>query len=422
MEELFQYLWKYRLYDSHNLVADNGAKIEIIDTGVQNSDSGPDFFNAKLKVDNTIWAGNVELHLRSSDWMRHGHDRDKLYDSVILNVVETNDAVIKRTNGEVIPQLVIKVPADIREHYSHLLNNTSPIPCGNQWKELDIFQLSSWKERLLVERLERKTDNIRLHLENFNQNWEEVFFVMLLRSFGLGVNSDAFERLARSLPLAFIQKHANSLLQIEALFFGQAGFLSENRLDNSYFTLLKREYEFLKNKFSLKPIEKEAWRYLRMRPANFPQIRLAQIASIYHKSPSLFSQMLKINSVDDFSKVMEGSPSPFWECHYDFDKESEARAKNIGQTTNHILMINAVLPLMFAYGKAFGREELCEKVFDLYEQLSAENNVIVRNWKNLGVKISSAADSQAILQLQKEYCEKKKCLYCRIGHRILSRK
>lgn len=422
MEELFQYLWKYRLFDSYELIADNGSKIEIIDVGIQNNNSGPDFFNAKIKVDNTIWAGNVEIHMRSSDWNRHGHDKDKMYDSVILNVVETKDAIITRTNGEVIPQLVVKVPDDIREHYSHLLNNSPQIPCIDQLKELDIFQFSSWKDRLLVERLERKTENIRYHLENCNQNWEEVFFVTFLRSFGLGVNNDAFERLARSLSLVFLQKHANSLLQIEAMLFGQAGFLSENRSDNSYYTLLKREYELLKHKFSLSPIEREAWRYLRMRPANFPQVRLAQIASIYHKTPLLFSRIIDINSVGDFSKIMEGSPSPYWESHYDFDKESEPRTKKIGSTANQILMINAVLPMMFAYGKAFGREELCDKAFELYEQIPEENNLIVRNWKNVGIKIACAADSQAILQLQKEYCENKKCLYCRIGHRILSRK
>lgn len=422
MEELFQYLWKYRLFDTHQLLADNQVAIEIIDVGNENRDAGPDFFNAKIKFDHTLWAGNVEIHMKSSDWYKHGHDKDKRYDSVILNVVEILDTDIFRTNGETIPQLILRIPDNIREYYKHLVSNSSQIPCKEQWSELDPYLFSSWSKVLLIERLERKTDTIQNLLLNNQNNWEQAFYITLMRSFGLSVNNDAFERLARSLQLSVIQKHADSLLQIEALFFGQAGFLENDMPENSYYTLLKREYDFLKAKFSLKSLPPETWRFLRLRPANFPHIRIAQVASLYHQSSSLFSKMLTTNTFEEFYQLLRITPSAYWHTHYDFKNESEPNTKGLGKTALKVALINAVAPMLFAYGRATANDGLCEKSFDILDKLEAEDNVIVRNWLKLGVKIESASDSQAILQLQKEYCDKKKCLYCRVGHRILNRK
>ncbi|MFZ4455206.1 MAG: DUF2851 family protein [Bacteroidales bacterium] len=422
MEELFQYIWKYGLFARHDLKTVSGELVEIIDGGMQNRDAGPDFFNAKVKLGDTVWAGNVEVHLRSSDWLRHGHQNDKRYDSVILNVVEVCDAELYRTNGEPIPQLVLPFPDNVRDHYTYLVAAASSIPCRNQLQDIDGFLLSSWKNALLTERLERKTEAIQQLLDQNRQNWEEAFYVTLLRSFGLGVNNDAFERMARSLPLGFVQKHADSLLQIEAFFFGQAGLLDEENPDNSYLILLQREYHFLQNKFSLKPIDKEAWRFLRLRPANFPHIRLAQMAALYHQTPSLFSKAMEIKTPEAFYAMMNIEPSAYWQTHYDFTSESNSKTKRIGKTALQVAFINAVVPMMFAYGRATGNEELCEQAVALLETLPSEENSIVREWRGVGVEVASAFDSQAIIQLQRDYCDKKKCLYCRIGHRILSRK
>ncbi|MDD2798823.1 MAG: DUF2851 family protein [Bacteroidales bacterium] len=422
MEELFQYIWKFKLYPQNSLVSDTGSTIEIIDTGIQNRDTGPDFFNAKIKFDNTVWAGNIELHMRSSDWMRHGHDKDKRYDSVILNVVEVRDADIFRSNGEPIPQLVLPFPKEVREHYQHLVNNTSAIPCRDQLVNLDPFLFSSWRNALLTERLERKTEAIQQLLTQNQQNWEEAFYITLLRSFGLSVNNDAFERLARSLSLSFVQKHTDSLLQVEAFFFGQAGLLDVENPENSYLVLLQREFQFLQNKFSLKHIDKEAWRFLRLRPANFPHIRLSQVATLYHQTPALFAKIIDIHSPEEFYQLMHVEPSAYWQTHYDFESVSEMRQKRMGKTALQIALINAVVPMMFAYGKATGQNDLCDRALSLLESLKSEENKITREWRNTGVEIASAFDSQAIIQLQREYCDKKKCLYCRIGHRILSRK
>jgi len=421
MEQLLQYIWKYRLYQSGFLQTVDGAQVEVIDAGQHNTNAGPDFFNAKVKLDGTVWAGNVEIHLRSSDWMRHGHHEDKAYDSVILNVVEVYDVEIIRSNGETVPQLILPFPEEVRGHYRHLVAADSTIPCRNQLAEMDPFLFSSWKNALLTERLERKTEAIRLILEQNRQNWEEAFYITLLRSFGMGINSDAFERLARSLPLNFILKHSDSLLQVEAFFFGQAGLLMDNP-NNAYLQLLQREYCFLQNKFGLRPIEKEAWRFLRLRPANFPHIRLAQTAALYHKTPMFFSRIMQIRQPEEFYKLMEVEPSVYWLTHYDFEEETSKRTKHLGKTALQVALINAVVPMMFAYGTAIGQEELCNRALSLLEEMSCEDNTIIRNWKSAGVRLESAYDSQAVLQLQKEYCDKKKCLYCRIGHRILSRK
>lgn len=422
MEELFQYLWKYGLFAHHALKTVDGKSIEIIDAGTQNRDAGPDFFNAKVKIGETVWAGNVEVHLRSSDWLKHRHDTDKRYDSVVLNVVEVCDTALYRTNGELIPQLVIPFPVEVREHYKHLIENASVIPCRHQLNEVDPFLISSWKNALLTERLERKTEAIQQLLDQNKQNWEEAFYITLLRSFGLGVNNDAFERLARSLPLGFVQKQADSLLQVEAFFFGQAGLLDEENPDNAYLSLLKREFAFLRNKFSLNPIAKEAWRFLRLRPANFPHIRLAEVAVLYHQTPALFSQVMAIRQPEEFYDLLKVECSAYWQTHYDFVSESVSKPKRIGKTTLQVALINAVVPMMFAYGRSTGDEELCERAIMLLETMKPEENGIVREWRGVGVEVASAFDSQAVIQLQREYCDRKKCLYCRIGHRILSRK
>jgi Protein of unknown function (DUF2851). len=421
MEQLLQYIWKYRLYTAESLKTITGAEVDVIDAGQHNTNSGPDFFNAKVKLDGTVWAGNVEIHLRSSDWMRHGHHEDKAYDSVILNVVEVCDAEIVRSNGEIVPQLILPFPETVREHYRHLVAADSSIPCRNQLGEIDPFLFSSWRNVLLTERLERKTEAIRLLLEQNKQNWEEAFYITLLRSFGMGINSDAFERLARSLPLSFILKHSDSLLQVEAFFFGQAALLNDNP-ENAYLQLLQREYRFLQNKFALKPIEPEAWRFLRLRPANFPHIRLAQTAALYHKMPMLFAKIMQITKPEEFYELMQAEPSVYWQTHYDFEGESVNRTKHLGKTALQVALINAVVPMMFAFGTSTGQEELCNRALFLLEEIQGEDNAIVRNWKSAGVSVESAFDSQAVIQLQKEYCDKKKCLYCRIGHRILSRK
>jgi len=423
MEQLLHFLWKYRLHLPANLTTTTGLSVEVIDAGCHNTDAGPDFFNAKIRIDGTIWAGNVEIHTRSSDWHKHGHHTDVVYDSVILNVVEVCDTDIFRTTGEPVLQLVLNCPDSVRAHYKHLSATTAEeIPCRNQLSIIDPFLISAWKSTLLTERLERKTDAIFLLSEQNKQNWEEIFYVSLFRSMGLGINNDAFERLARSLPLSYLLKHADSLLQIEALLFGQAGLLDVSFPENAYLQLLQREYNFLRNKFSLKPLSKDIWRFLRLRPANFPHIRLAQLAALYHKNPMLFSRVLKVESLLQFADLIAIEPGAYWLKHYDFETTSNTRSKRLGSTALQVLLINAVVPVMFAYGRSTSNEEICNRALSLLENTKAEDNRIVREWSRAGIPVLSAYDSQAILQLRNEYCEKKKCLYCRIGHRILSKK
>lgn len=420
MERLLHYVWKYKLYASTSLATTEGLPIAVIDPGIQNTDAGPDFFNAKIKIDGTVWAGSVEIHEKASDWLLHHHDSDKAYDSVILHVTGVNDASICRMNGEPIPQLILSVPEPVRKNIDWLLVREVPVPCLERIQDVDSVHLASWMDTLLSERLERKTEDIYRLLDQYQEDWNEVFYILLTRSFGFGVNSDAFEWLAKSLPLRYIQKQRASESQVEAMLFGQAGMLSEEGSCH-YYRLLRREYEFLRHKFGLKPLDESLFKSLRIRPTNFPHVKLAQLAAIWHRYDTLFSMILSASSPKEIKDYFRIQPSDYWKNHYHFQYASVQKDKMIGENALNILLINTVVPLLFAYGGRNKLPEYCLRATRLLESIPPERNHIVTAFARSGIEVHNAGDTQSLIQLKREYCEKRKCLYCRIGFRLLKR-
>lgn len=418
MERLLHYVWKYKLYTATPLITTEGRPVQVIDPGMQNTDAGPDFFNAKIKIDGTLWVGSVEIHDKSSDWLLHHHDTDKAYDCVILHIIGFNDFQPVRTNGNPIPQMLLTVPENILRSIDWLLYREEALPCLDHITRIAPLHIACWMEALLSERLERKTHDIFLLLDAYQTDWNEVFYITLTRNFGFGVNNDAFERLAKSLPLRCIQKQRSSHSQIEAMLFGQAGMLEEEN-DDHYYRLLQREYDFLRHKFSLSPMEDFVFKNLRTRPVNFPYLKVAQLAALWVRYDTLFSAILEARSTGEIKKYFRIPPSGYWETHYHFRYASPRKEKTIGENALNILLINTVVPMLFAYGLHNKRPEYCERATRLLESIPPEKNTIVTTFYNAGITVRHAGDSQALIQLKREYCEKKKCLYCRIGFRML---
>lgn len=418
MERLLHYVWKYKLYTATPLITTEGRPVQVTDPGMQNTDAGPDFFNAKIKIDGTLWVGSVEIHDKSSDWLLHHHDTDKAYDCVILHIIGFNDFQPVRTNGNPIPQMLLTVPENILRSIDWLLYREAALPCLDHITGIAPLHIACWMEALLSERLERKTHDIFLLLDAYQTDWNEVFYITLTRNFGFGVNNDAFERLAKSLPLRCIQKQRNSHSQIEAMLFGQAGMLEEEN-DDHYYRLLQREYDFLRHKFGLSPMEDFVFKNLRTRPVNFPYLKVAQLAALWVRYDTLFSAILEARSTGEIKKYFRIPPSGYWETHYHFRYASPRKEKTIGENALNILLINTVVPMLFAYGLHNKRPEYCERATRLLESIPPEKNTIVTTFYNAGITVRHAGDSQALIQLKREYCEKKKCLYCRIGFRML---
>ena len=418
MERLLHYVWKYKLYTATPLITTEGRPVQVIDPGMQNTDAGPDFFNAKIKIDGTLWVGSVEIHDKSSDWLLHHHDTDKAYDCVILHIIGFNDFQPVRTNGNPIPQMLLTVPENILRSIDWLLYREAALPCLDHITGIAPLHIACWMEALLSERLERKTHDIFLLLDAYQTDWNEVFYITLTRNFGFGVNNDAFERLAKSLPLRCIQKQRNSHSQIEAMLFGQAGMLEEEN-DDHYYRLLQREYDFLRHKFGLSPMEDFVFKNLRTRPVNFPYLKVAQLAALWVRYDTLFSAILEARSTGEIKKYFRIPPSGYWETHYHFRYASPRKEKTIGENALNILLINTVVPMLFAYGLHNKRPEYCERATRLLESIPPEKNTIVTTFYNAGITVRHAGDSQALIQLKREYREKKKCLYCRIGFRML---
>lgn len=417
-EEFLHYIWKYKLYQDSELKTTSNENIEILNQGTHNYDSGPDFFNAKIKIENTVWAGNVEVHINSSDWYAHNHHTNKAYDNVILQAVYNHDKEILRTNGQSVPTMELKFDQNLLKNYDSLIFKEAWVSCQEDIDFVNSFTIQNWIEKLTIERLEEKSDRIKQLLQQTNNSWEEAFYIQIARNFGFKLNSDPFEQLAKSLPLIYLAKHKENLLQIEALLYGQAGFL-EDESGEEYFEILKKEYEFLKNKFKLKPIQKHLWKFLRSRPGNFPTIRLAQFARLIYKSSALFSKVLETESVNDFYKLLQVEPSEYWETHYQFNKESVKKSKALGKSAIDIILINTIIPFLFVYGKSKGLPELQDRAIEFLEYIRAEKNSIVSKWNELGIKSTSAFETQALIQLKNKYCNHKKCLNCHIGNNLI---
>ena len=418
-ESILHYVWQQKLFALSGLQTTDGRAIEIIDVGRYNSDAGPDFFNAKIKIDNTLWAGNVEIHTLASDWQKHNHQNDKSYDSVILHVVERVDAEINRSNCEKIPQLELTIPKNIEENYKQLLQNQHKIACEDKISNIPNILIQVWKSALLSERLSQKTEHIEDILNKNIQHWEDAFYVTLARNFGFGVNSQPFEMLAKSLPLSILAKHKNNILQIEALLFGQAGFLVENPKDD-YQKSLQNEYNFLQKKYDLQPLQSSQWKMLRLRPVNFPYIRIAQFAALIYCSTKLFSKILEHPELNYLYELFDIEPSVYWHEHFVFGETSRKSPKRIGKTSINTIIINTIVPFLFVYGKNKNEQTFKDKALSLLENLPSEKNAVIELWQKIGINSKAAFDSQALLHLKKNYCDNKNCIRCRIGHKVLT--
>ena len=420
MEQLLHYVWKHKIFPLKELKTTTSQQVEVIDTGLANTDAGPDFFNAKLKLDGVLWIGNIEIHERSSDWFKHGHHADAGYNSVILHIASEIDTEISRSNGERIPQIQLICPEAVRTNYEELLETDSYPPCYRIIPSLPPFTAHSWMTALQMERFEQKATLLNERLKRCQGNWEDAFFITLARNFGFGLNGDAFETWAHRLPFRAVDKHRNDLFQIEAIFFGQAGILEDSDGDG-YYLRLKKEYTYLQHKFGLIPMDASLWRFLRLRPANFPHIRIAQLACLYHRAYGLLSRIMETETLQGVRDILKGGTSEYWLTHYTFGGSSPSRPKTLSNTSLDLLIINTVVTFLYAYGLHKGNRVLCARAGSFMEELKAENNYITRMWEQCGMKASNAADSQALIQLKKEYCDKKKCLYCRIGYEYLKR-
>ena len=421
MEELLHYVWKHRIFPLNELTTTTGQRLEIIDTGLANRDAGPDFFNAKIKIEGVVWVGNIEIHRNSSDWFKHGHHQNPVYNNVILHIATCIDTEVYRSNGESIPQMQLDCPKHIQDNFKELANTDQYPPCYRIISSLSNFTIHSWMSALQMERFEQKYTHLIERLRFCNNHWEDAFFITLARNFGFSINADAFEEWAKHIPLRAIDKHRDNLFQIEAFFFGQAGILSDSDGDD-YYLKLKQEYKYLAHKFELKPMDVTRWRFLRLRPNNFPHVRIAQLANLYHRSYGLLSQLMEKETIKEIRDLLRGGTSEYWTNHYTFGGCSPDCPKTLSESSLNLIIINTIIPFLYAYGIHRGKEKLCSRATIFLEELKPENNHIIRMWNQCGLKVAHAGDSQALIQLKKEYCDKKKCLYCLIGYEYLKRK
>ncbi len=420
-EDLLHSAWKFRLFKQQDLITNSGLQIKIAATGTHNQNAGPDFENARVRIGDVEWAGNVEIHLRSSDWERHNHQSDPAYNGVILHVVYTCDQEVYRENGTSIPQLELqdRIPETVMAKYDQLMAGLNWIPCENQIAGVDEFHLSNWLSRMLIERLEYKSEYLKELVAHCKGSWDDAFYILLARNFGFKTNALPFELLARALPQAILAKHKSSALQIECLVFGQAGFL-EKPFKDEYPQLLKAEYEFLKYKYSLQPVDHYIWKYMRLRPQNFPGIRLAQFAALILKSNHLFSKILELKNVAEISRMFADlKVDSYWETHYRFDYISDRSSKQIGSQSINNILINTVAVALFAYGRHVQNQSFINRAIKLLETIPAENNQMVKRFHQMGLRPKRADDTQALKQLKQVYCDLKKCLNCGIGINIL---
>ncbi len=430
MERLLHYVWKHKLFPLKELTTTDGEVVEVIDVGLHNHDAGPDFFNAKVKIGDTLWVGNVEIHSKSSDWYMHGHAQDSAYDNVVLHIAEDVDKDVVASNGVRVRQMQLSVPQAIKDGYEELLSVDHYPPCYKIIPDLSNLLVHSWMAALQMERLEQKTRAIAERARLMNGSWEDAYFMTLARNYGFGINGDTFELWASHVGLSCVAHHRDDIFQIEALFMGQAGLLDiaavpekyrEAALQDEYFVRMQNEYRYLAHKFSLVPMDYKQWRFLRLRPQNFPHIRLSQLATLYFERKAGLSALLGCESVDAIAEIMKTHVTPYWETHYAFGSESMPTTKFLSPFSINLLLINTAIPVLFAYGRHSMNDALCERAMLFLEQLKAENNHIVRMWKECGLTVQTAGDSQALIQLKKEYCDKKECLRCRIGYEYLKR-
>ncbi|MBK9530461.1 MAG: DUF2851 family protein [Chitinophagaceae bacterium] len=414
-ERLLQYIWQFRYFNFNDLRTDEGELLQVIHPGTLNTNQGPDFIDAKIKIADTTWAGSIELHTHASHWNDHKHSGDKNYKNVILHVVWKNDVQLHLPFSTLV--LEDKVPKLLLHKYDELMNTGSFIPCEKNIHGVNSLTWQSLKERMLVDRLENKTKNIFDLLQKNKNHWEEICWWLLAKNFGIKLNAAAFEKVARSIPVTVLAKHKGQIHQAEALLFGQAGLLDAD-LTGDYPKLLQREYLFLKKKYGLKKVE-AGMIFLRMRPSNFPTVRLAQLAMLLHKSHQLFSKIKESPDVKTIRDLLQVTANDYWHYHYVFDVTSAFKKKKLGEQMIDNILINTVVPVLFAYGHYHNENVIKDKALQWMDQIKAEKNAITRGFAALQVNNKTAFDSQALIQLKNEYCSKKRCLDCSIGNKLI---
>ncbi len=418
-EDLLKYIWQFQYFNNKELQTTSGEKIQIQFAGSNNSNQGPDFTGAKIKIGRTLWAGNVELHINSSHWNLHRHSSDHNFNNVVLHVVWNHDIEITDPNNNKLPTLELqdKVSKLLLDKYRELMANATFIPCENQVRQINELTLTNWKQRLLAERLISKSERVLAILKETNFHWEEAFWRLIAANFGLKVNSNIFQKIAESLPVTILAKHKGNIHHLEALLFGQSGLLNKNFAEK-YPIMLQKEFKFYKQKYKLQPVDGEVF-FLRMRPANFPTIRLAQLAMLIHGSEHLFSKIKDAKKVKEIKKMLDVTANDYWNYHYLFDEETAFKKKSLGSQMINNILINTIIPVLFAYGVHHDEKSYREKAINWLENISAEKNSITKGFELLNFSNKKAFDSQSLIQLKNEYCDKKLCLNCSIGNSLL---
>ncbi|WP_266204393.1 DUF2851 family protein [Pontibacter kalidii] len=418
-EDFLHYIWQHQYFSKTALATTCGEPLEVLRTGFYNTDAGSDFREAILRVGEVEWSGSVEVHLRASDWHRHNHQHDPKYDQVVLHVVWQADVPVLRTDGTMVPVLVLQNRVDLRllQTYEQLQNSKNAIPCAPFWPSVPEITKVLMLERALVERLEEKGGEVLQVYRSYGNDWEQAAYQALLRGFGFKINQQPFEQLAKSLPFHVVRKHQHNLPQLEALLLGQAGFLADAK--DEYAQQLQREYTFLQHKYKLEPLPRHHWNFLRMRPANFPTVRLAQLAGLLHQHPSLFTKILEKDTMKKYEQLFQAAVSGYWQKHYMFGREKKALAKGMGKSSAQNLVVNVAVPILAAYASHSGDRAYLDKAISLLEQLKEESNKYTRLYEELGWRAKSAADNQAALGLYKRYCHPVNCMRCAVGNKIM---
>jgi hypothetical protein len=422
-ESFLHYVWQFQYFDKKDLATIRGEPVQVFSPGVLNHHAGPDFLNARIRIGEMEWIGNVEIHIHASEWRHHHHDQDHAYDNVVLHVVWKCDWDVTRRDGSLLPAIELRrrVDKSLILKYTKLISSSDTIPCASRYPLVDRLIRHSMMDRTLVQRLEKKAGTVLGIWRQANNDWEETFYQVLCANFGFKVNTEPLQQLARALPFRIVLKHCNSLLHIEALLFGQGGFLDSN-FRESYFLLLKREYELLETKYRLKEKKLNAaqWRFLRLRPANFPTLRLAQLASVFHHHPRIFSLLLETNDVKALRSIFAVTQSAFWLQHYRFGLRQKTMISPMGTMSIDNIIVNSVVPVLVAYGRAADEQQWVDKSIALLKQMPAEQNAVTRKWNALGESIDTAFDSQALIELYREFCLKRRCLSCSIGSSLVN--
>ncbi|GHA72682.1 DUF2851 family protein [Pontibacter akesuensis] len=420
-EDFLHYIWQHQYFAKADLATTDGQALQVLRVGFYNTDAGPDFREALLRVGEVEWSGSVEVHLNASDWHRHQHQHDQKYDQVVLHVVWEADVPVTRTDGTLVPVLELQQRVDLRllQTYEMLQQAKNPIPCAAFWPEVPEITKKLMLERALVERLEEKGEQVLQSYRSYGNDWEQATYEALLRSFGFKINQAPFEQLAKALPLPVVRRHQQNLLQLEALLLGQAGFLADAA--DAYAQQLQREYTFLSHKYNLQPLalQRHQWNFLRMRPANFPTVRLAQLAALLHQQQALFSRLLEADTVKKYEQLFQAPVSAYWQRHYLFGRENKAPATRMGKSSAQNLIINIAVPLLAACANFSGENTYLERAVSLLEQLRESSNKYTRLYEALRWHAKSAADNQAALSLYKRYCQPVNCMHCAVGNKIM---